>query len=66
MWSGRSSCPGVRALTADLISQAADLEARTRKAMAVLPPDRWPHRQERRDELEWIDCLLEGYIEATS
>ena len=54
----------MRALTADLISQAADLEARTRKAMAVLPPDRWPHRQERRDELEWISVLLDGWLEA--
>ena len=49
----------------DLLADADVLEARCRKAMAQLPKARgWDTQRVRDDELTWIDCLLDAYIEA--
>ncbi|GAA2007994.1 hypothetical protein [Nocardioides kribbensis] len=43
---------------------ADDLEARCRRAMAVLPKARgWDSRRDRDDELTMIDLLLDEYNE---
>ena len=44
-------------------TQAEELEARCRKAMAALPKARgWDSRRARDDELAFIDCLLDEWL----
>lgn len=44
-------------------TEADEYEALVRERMACLPADRWPTRQERADELKFIDCLIDAWLE---
>lgn len=47
----------------DTATRAERLEAECRQAMASVKPATWEHRAERRDALDWIDVLLDTWLD---